>query len=204
MKWNREKTVLIGIALALALGLVLGMGGSGSALAAAQPTTPLKLTAFAINLGANRPAAKAGIVEIVIERWSSDAERSELLDALRLHGQDGLLKSLQENPRVGYIRTPDSLAWDLHYAHVSPDPGGGQRIFLATDRRIAFWESFNNTRSLNYPFTLVEMHLGPNGKGEGRMSIATKVVADSNGKFLHLEDFAAEPTRLQDVHAEKR
>jgi hypothetical protein len=177
--------------------------GQGSA-ATAPPATPLKLTAFAINLGANRPAAKAGIVQIAIERWSSDAERSELLDAFRLHGQDGLLKALRENPKVGYIRTPDSLAWDLHYAHTTPEPNGGTRIFLATDRRIAFWEAVNNTRSLDYPFTLIEIHLGSDGKGEGRMSIATKVVADANGKFLHLEDFSIEPTRLQSVHVEKK
>jgi hypothetical protein len=192
---NREKFALAGLALLLAL---------GSAIAAPEPATPLRLTAYAINLGANHPAARAGVVEIVIERWSSDAERSELLNAFRQHGQDGLLKALQENPRVGYIRTPDTVAWDLHYAHVSEDPNGGRRIFLATDRRIAFWEAFNNTRSLNYPFTLAEIHLGPNGHGEGQLSIATKVVADANGRFLHLENFSFEPTRLEDVHVDKK
>jgi hypothetical protein len=191
---KRAPAILAGIAFLLAL---------GSATAAA-PTTPLRLTAYAINLGANRPAARAGIVEIVIERWSSDTERSELLSTFERHGQDGLLKALQENPRVGYIRTPDSLAWDLHYAHVRPDPNGGERIFIATDRRIAFWEAFNNTRSLRYPFTLIEIHLVANGQGEGKMSIATRVVADSSGRFLHLEDFSAEPTRLQNVHVEKK
>lgn len=194
---NRRNRILLAAGVALLLAL-------GAAVAAPELGTPLRLTSYAINLGANRPAARAGVVEIVIERWSSDAERSELLNSFRQGGQDGLLKALQENPRVGYIRTPDTVAWDLHYAHLTPAPDGGERIFLATDRRIAFWEAFNNTRSLNYPFTLAEIHLGANGHGEGQLSIATKVVADSNGRFLHLENFSLEPTRLQDVHVEKR
>jgi len=184
--------------------LVLGLIVLGLRTAtAAPPTPPFKLTAFAINLGSNRPAATAGTVEISIERLSTEQERDELIGSLR-NGQDSLLKALQENPRVGYIRTPDSIGWDLHYAHATPTPDGGTRIFIATDRRIKYWEAFNNTRSLDYPFTLIEIHLGPDGKGEGRMSIATKVVPDANGKLLRLEDFSIEPTRLQNVHLAKK
>jgi hypothetical protein len=193
---EKSTAILAGIAGLLGLGLF-------ATLATAQPSTPLRLTAFAINLGANHPAAQAGIVEIVIERWSTEQERSELLGSLR-KSQDSLLTALRENPRVGYIRTPDSIAWDIHYAHVTPEFGGGSRIFLATDRRIAFWEAFNDTRSLNYPFTLIEIHMDPNGKGEGRMSIATKVIADADGKFLRLEDYSVEPVRLQQVHVQKK
>ncbi len=189
------------IALLLALTSALGSQGLH---AADLPATPLKLTALAINLGANRPVQREQIVQINIDRYSTEAERGELLDALRLHGQDGLLKSLQENPPVGTIRTPDSVALDLHYAHVTPDPNGGLRIFLATDRRIAFWEAYNTTRSLDYPFTLIEIHLDASGHGEGRMSTATKVIADAQGKFLRLEDFSVEPTRLQSVQVQRK
>jgi len=131
-------------------------------------------------------------------------ERGEFLASFHQKGQDALLKALQETPRVGYVRTPDSIAWDLHYAHQTSDPNGGQRIFLATDRRIAFWESFNHTRSLDYPFTLIELHLGANGRGEGKLSIATKITENQDGRYLTLEDYSAEPVRLQDVHVEKK
>jgi len=183
--------------------LALGLLVQGSALAA-PPGTPLRLVAFAINLNSTHPGRSSGIVEIVIERWSSEEERGALLTALHQGGQDALLKALQKAPRVGYIRTPDSIAWDLHYAHQRPDSNGGQRIFLGTDRRIAFWESFNNTRSLDYPFTLVELHLGANGRGDGQLSIATKITEGTDGHYLHLEDYSAEPVRLQDVHTETK
>ncbi len=198
MTRNNGKVVGIVGSLMLAL-IVLGLRSA----AAAPPTPPFKLTAFAINLGSNRPAATAGTVEISIERLSTEQERNELLSSLQ-KGQDNLLKALHENPRVGYIRTPDSIGWDLHYAHVTPTPDGGTRIFLATDRRINYWEAFSNTRSLDYPFTLIEIHLGPDGKGEGKMSIATKVVPDANGKLLRLEDFSIEPTRLQNIQVAKK
>jgi hypothetical protein len=195
---TRNRGKIIGIAFILTLGLVV----QGSALAA-PPAVPLKLLAFAVNLNATHPSRASGFVEISIERWSMDEERSDLLRALA-QGQDSLLRSLREAPRVGYIRTPDSIGWDLHYAHATPDPNGGTRIFLGTDRRIAFWESFNNTRSLDYPFTLIEIHLDAKGKGEGRLSIATKIIPNTDGKYLTLEDYSAEPVRLQEVHVVKK
>ncbi|HTQ79113.1 MAG TPA: hypothetical protein VMM92_03895 [Thermoanaerobaculia bacterium] len=202
---RRKTTVpdLTPVLPALLLSLVLSLGLTGPA-SAQLPSPPVRLTAFAINLNAagRAPAREASVVEIVIERWSAPDERGALLGALS-QGESALLSALQKTPRVGYIRTPDSVALDLHYAHLSPDPNGGQRIFLATDRRIGFWEGFHNTRSLDYPFTLIEIHMGPDGKGEGRMSIATKVYADKDG-YLRLEDYSAEPVRLQEVHLEKK
>jgi hypothetical protein len=186
---------------ALAAGaLVLGLTVAG-----AQPDpTPLKLTAFAINLGANHPAATASIVEIRIDRWSTEGERQALLDTLQAQGPDHLLAALRKTPRVGYIRTPDKIAWDLHYAHETPTDDGGRRIFIGTDRRIGFWEAANLTRSLDYPFTVIEIHLDKNGKGEGKMSIATKVLANPTGKHIELENYSALPVRLQQVEIQRK
>ena len=47
-----------------------------------------------------------------------------------------------------------------------------------TDRYISFWEAANRPRTVDYPFTLIEIRIGPDGKGEGKMSIATKVTYD--------------------------
>jgi hypothetical protein len=186
------------VAAAAAGLLLLGL----AATVAAQWSPPLRLSAFAVNMAATRPAAQANIVEIQIDRWSSDQERGTLIDTLRTRGADKLLSALQRAPKVGFIRTPDSLAWDLHYARLYTAADGGSRIVLGTDRRLAFWELANNTRSTDYPFTVIEIHLDKNGKGEGRMSIATKVTADDAGN-LHLENYSVEPVRLQNVQVRK-
>ena len=103
-------------------------------------------------------------------------------------GPDALLDALRGIPRVGYIRTPGSLAYDLHYALELPGEEGGRRIVLATDRPIGFWEAANRPRTIDYPFTLIELRLGKNGEGEGKLSIATKLTL--NGNVLVLENYA--------------
>jgi hypothetical protein len=170
--------------------------------ALAQLRTPLKLTAYAVNMAATRPSAQASIVEIRIDRWSSDQERQSLLDTLRAQGADNLLSALQKTPKVGFIRTPDSIAWDLHYARTMPGDDGGTRIILGTDRRMSFWELANQARSVDYPFTIIEIRLDRNGKGEGRMSIATKVTASDTGD-IYLDNYSVEPVRLQNVQVRK-
>jgi hypothetical protein len=169
---------------------------------------PLRLVAFAVNLGTTLDLRPQGsptkIVQITINRWSTDQEREELLNALASHGDTGLLKALQENPPAGTIRTPNSLAWDLHYARERILPDGSRRIFLATDRPISFWEAAHLPRSIHYPFTLIEIHLGSNGHGEGKMSIATKIETSPDKHEIELENYATQPVRLLDVHVENR
>src|SRR5207244_11194829 len=61
---------------------------------------------------------------------------------------------------------------------LTPLPDGGERVVMTTDRYIGFWEAANRPRSIDYPFTLIELHINANGEGEGKMSLATKITAD--------------------------
>jgi hypothetical protein len=191
---------------ALALGLaILASGAALNAAAQGKKSEPERFTAFAVNMGtsANPAGGNSGTVQITIERWSTPAERQRLLDTFSKGGPDALLAALRKTPRVGFIRTPDSVGWDLHYASRAPLEGGGRRIFLATDRPLRFWEVANNARTVDYPFTLVEMHLGPDGRGEGRLSLLTKITMSPDNRQIELENWSSEPVRLQDVHEQK-
>jgi hypothetical protein len=172
-----------------------------AALAATLQTrgTPERFTAMAVNM--DRGAS--GTVEIVVNRWSGDKDRERLVSTLLERGEDKLLDSLQHMPRVGYIRTPDSIGWDLHYAHRMALPDGGERVVLATDRPIGFWEARNQPRSIDYPFTVIELHLNADGEGEGKMSYATKITADKDSKVVTLENYGTQPVLLQSVRREK-
>jgi hypothetical protein len=158
-----------------------------------------EFTAIALSGGGPRSSAIATQLEIVIERWSTEAERQRLLEALS-RGQDAALETLKDRPRAGYIRNPPALAWDLHYAHAVPGEDGGQRIFLATDRPIGIWETVSQPRTIDYPFTFIELHVDAHGSGEGKLSRATRVVASDNGRFVQLEHYAAQPVDLTEVH----
>jgi hypothetical protein len=198
-RWRWVCAALVGCLALLGGTLSSARGQEGGQM----DTPPLRLTAFAVNLGQTptlrQPRSNTGTVEITIDRWSTDAERDELLAALQDHGENGLLKALQENPRVGGIRSTNSLAWDLHYARERRMPDGSRRIFIATDRPISIWEAANLPRSIHYPFTLIEIRLGPDGRGEGKLSIATRITIDRESRQIELENYATQPVRLQNV-----
>jgi hypothetical protein len=160
---------------------------------------PEEFTAIAIknnNLGSG-----AGTVLIKVTRWSTEAERTRQLQAQKTKGQDKLLDELQGMKSVGTIRTPDSLAYDLRYAHQQPREDGGSQIVLATDRPIGFWEATNRPRTIQYPFTVIQMQIGRDGTGKGTLSYATKIVARKN--VIELEDFATQPIMLTDIRSKK-
>jgi hypothetical protein len=160
-----------------------------------------RFVANAISIATPGPVG-ASLVEIVVDRWSTDAERDQLVKALLDKGPEKLLDTLQKMPRAGYIRTPNSLGYDLRYAGKIPMDEGGEQIVIATDRYITFWEAANRPRTIDYPFTLIEMRLGPDGVGEGKMSLLTKIVYDKKKNQIVLENYASQPVMLTKVRRE--
>ena len=95
--------------------------------------------------------SRAQTIQIEITRWSTDGERDRLLGILKAKGEDALLTALQQAPKVGSIRTPDSLAYNLHFAREQEWGDGGRRIFMATDRPISFWEAAHRHAIVGIP-----------------------------------------------------
>jgi hypothetical protein len=178
------------------LGIVLVPMAVAFAVAAQTMGQPEEFNAVAIvnnNLGSG-----AGRVIMRVERWSTEAERTRLTAALQ-KGSDALLDALRDQRSVGTIRTPDSIGYDLRYAHQEPGEDGGRRIVIATDRPIGFWEARNQPRSIDYPFTVIQMEIGKDGEGKGTMSYATKVMP--RGNVIILENFATSPVMLTKIEA---
>ena len=148
----------------------------------------------------NERASGSGIVQIDITRWSTAAERTSLLAVLKKDGAEKLLDALQDTRPVGIIKTPDSLGYDLHYAQQTPMADGGRRIVIATDRPIGFWEASRGSRTLDYPFTVIQMEIGPEGTGKGTLSYATKIIVE--GDSIVLENFASQPVMLTEIKSE--
>ncbi len=82
-----------------------------------------------------------------------------LVNTLLKKGPNTLLDELVDMRPVGTVRTPDSLAYDLHYSQQKLGEDGGQQIVLATDRPIGFWETVNRPRTVQYPFTVIQMQI---------------------------------------------
>jgi hypothetical protein len=184
---------------------ILGILGAaliagGLVLAADEPKPIERFDAFAASLGTGR----SNVVEILINRWSTDEERDRLLTTLQEFGQDRLLSELQKiRPPVGHISTRQRLGWDLFYARNHPNPDGSRRVVFATNRRVAFGEAANNTRSMQYQFTLGELHLDANGKGDGKLVPMARVSWNKDQHKLEIENYNALPVDLLSVTAKK-
>jgi hypothetical protein len=187
----------------LKIGRFICAYAAAGALTLAVPLTarpdraPERFTALAVNLESPR-RAMTGAVEIVVNRWSTDQERDRLLAVLLEKGPEKLLDAMQDTPRVGHIRTPDGISYDLNFSRRTPGEDGGERIEVITGRDFRFWEVINQAGSIDYSFAVIELRINRNGQGEGRMSLATKIM----GKAPALEEYATQPVSLQKVRRE--
>ncbi len=202
-------------AVSLALGvaaLSAAPVGSATTRQPAVPSPPLRLSAFAINMSTAQRGRNTATMDIRITRWSTPEERERLISTAVEKGQDALLKALQKMPDHGRISIPGwtgpdphnaRLGWELHYAFATPGDDGGLRIGIATDRYIGFWEVREQARTVDYPFSLIEIRLDKDGTGVGKMAVATKIEFDKKKKQMVLENYASEPVRLNEVKIQK-
>ena len=195
-------TVTVGIACALVAATALR-------LAAVQPLAAdkLEISAFAVNMS-NIATGSNAVVDITINSWSSPEERQHLITTMLEKNSDALLRELQKTRSHGRFRIPGlmgpdphqlRLGHDLHYTHQEVNGDGGRRIVIVTDRYIGFGEARNQPRSVDYPFTLFEIRVGSDGKGQGKMAVATKINFDKKKNQLELENYSSEPVRLNNV-----
>ena len=173
-------------------------------------TLPLRLSAFAVNMGGG--LRTTAVWDIRITRWTTPDERTALLTQVVENDTRDLMRALLKLPDHGRIRVPGHvgpdphkvvLGWALHYAWHTPMDEGGHRIVLATDRYITFEEARSQPRVSDYPFTLLEIRLDKSGQGVGKAAIATKITFDKKKNVMELENYGIEPVRLNQVKIEK-
>jgi len=196
------KKAMFTVSLVVALGLAMAPLG-------ARQTSgeKLEITAFAVNMSNIGPGSSA-VVEIDIDRWSTAAERENLITTMVEKKENELLKALQKMPSHGRFSIPGLVGPDPHqlrlgnplrYAWQTAQPEGGRRIVIATDRYIGFAEARNQPRTIDYPFTLFEIRVDKAGEGQGKMAVATKISFDKKKNAIELENYSSEPVRLNNV-----
>ena len=199
------------IAAAMAA-LVLSAGSA--VLRADLPPPPFVMRAFTVNMtNVNVPRGNAGIMQIRITGWSPAATRQRLIDTFLAKKQDGLLSALQKEKSKGRLSLPNwqgpdpqnyRLGWDIRYAAHDALPDGGERIVIATDRQMSMWEVRERPRSYDYPFTLIEIRMPKEGKGEGRAFGATQINFDKKKNQIVLEQYSAGEIRLNEIEIDKK
>jgi hypothetical protein len=182
--------------------LVLAIVAAAAVFAAPLSAQNVKesFTGFAINMDG---AVNTAVIDFTIERWSTDAERTKLLSLVpeEYKSPQKLVDALQDMPTVGHIRTPQTLSWQLRYARQFKLAEGGRRIVVVTDRPIGFREARNQSRSMDYPFSILEIRLNAKGEGEGKIFGGSKIYIEDNE--LVVENWGTQPTRFNNIRKTK-
>ncbi len=154
-----------------------------------------------------RPPAPASTVDppdrlgLVINRWSTDAERDTLLGVITESGQAKLLDAFWNVGRVGTLNWPGGLEYAVRYARRHARPDGGSDVVLVVERPLWIWWDAK-IGSTDHPFTVVQLRLDKDGKGEGRVSFGVPVGSDKT-IGVALSDFARAPAVLTAVRRER-
>jgi hypothetical protein len=134
-------------------------GFAGAAILASLPVCAaapmLSFTATTDNVTGAHDSIRIDLI-----RWSTDAERDQLLSAwmnpappaaarggrggrggagaaaARATPESSLGEALDKGPTVGYLWSSEVAGYALHYALRLPQENGGERIVLITDRRL--------------------------------------------------------------------
>ena len=114
-----------------------------------------------------------------------------------------LTAAIGKAPTVGYVWTNDVVGYSIKYAYHASLPDGGERIILATDRRLGAyttaWKPVASATPTDYDFSVIEMRLDSKGMGEGKTSLTTKVIPENEAKTIALDNYAATPALLKNV-----
>jgi len=141
-------------------------------------------------------------INIHIDRYNTDQDIRTYADILSTNGPAGLRRALEKEDvgqfsPVGRVGTPLSIARKLK-------KGDKTIIRVVTLRNLSFAELRNSGRSVDYPYTMLELVLGKDGKGTGTAIGAAKIRFDRKKNIYEIESFrhGADYNKLLNVRVE--
>jgi hypothetical protein len=176
----------------------------------AAPTSPI-LAHFVAKAPYDGDSGSPSRVDIMIERWSTDKELDDLRGALATNGPKGLLPALQHQPlRAGVVLIPGvhgsgarvrlRRPFNVYFAR-QIQTAKGRQVILGADHYLAFGQPTTEWPA-EVEFSLVDIRLGPDGTGIGKVARAGSVAYNKDAKTIEIGNFSKAPTQLTEVKAE--
>jgi hypothetical protein len=161
-------------------------------------------TILSYGSGSNARTATSSFT-LSINGSTSDEQANRFLKLLQDGGQADLLNGIR-NEDLGTFSVNGNLARTVNIVR-TVQIDGKTRVHIAFERWTQFAELRGGYRSLDYPFTYIELMIDPTtGKGEGTYIAAAQIRwkkdKDASGYHVEIEDFATFPARLLNVRAE--
>jgi hypothetical protein len=183
--------------LVIAFALLFSVVGAGLLLASSEKEkgTPERYKAVTVQPKSARlnPAVQ---LDILVERYTSDSERMEHLKLLKEKGPEALLRTLGK-VNVGRISAPGQVGVAVAVARIR-ETEGGKRVRLVTTRPVSFLQARRGETPDQFPYTVMDLYLDANGKGNGSVLSALKVVFDDDGQ-LQIQGLGGDPVDLINV-----
>lgn len=176
--------------------LIFVVGGVSDVFSQRDGRTTFTGTAVIYGTGTNIRTVTRNFT-LNITGVTSGAETERFLNTLRDGGQDDLLRSIDDN-NLGRFQLGASVGPRVNAVLVDQFEGR-QRIRVIFARWIGFGELRYGRRSVDYPFSYVELLIDPRtGRGEGSYFQAARIRA-REGNTVEIEDFGTFPSRLLGV-----
>ena len=198
----------------LSIMLVIMLTGlSGQQLSVyGNSTSPLQRVVYTGNLiyfdgsfgpfsGTSRAGSNVQFFKLTINEYTPENEVSALLGALQEDGQDGLMKALKKKKR-GTLQIGTKLARDVQAVWIT-ETEDGRKITALAERWLGFEELRRGARSVDYPFTYIEIYIDEKGKSEGSLIPAARV-RSKGANTIEIENFGIYPARLVNIKPERK
>jgi hypothetical protein len=190
---NRSSKTHRPIALAaLLLGTIVGAAAGPRLVADTFTATTANMTPAGVNL------------RMQILEWQEPDARAEAVAALAAGAEAPT--PLAKLPTVGYVWPNGSpVGYSVKYAERVPQPNGGERVTLVTDKRLGSydfkgWSAASPGAGSNTPYSVIELDLAGSGSGTGTLSLVGEVVLDEQAGTVALKPGA--PSVLTNVKRE--
>src|SRR5262245_45012695 len=138
---------------------------------------------------------------LTINSYTSDTEVLRFTDLLKREGQDEFWKAVGKEKR-GTIQIGSGLSRDLNAVWITQTEEG-RRISAIAERWLGFGELRRGARSVDYPFTYIELYVEEDGDVEGSLFPAARVRFKGE-KTIEVENFGIYPARLVNIKRRKK
>jgi hypothetical protein len=209
-EYHRIISPLVGLALCMAL--MPSIKGADHATAAQSPFTTNIAEQFTGQQLSVSDAERAGRIQIIIAKWSSDDMVSLLSEPLRNADGESLMAMLHDqHPRIGVVLMPGVQVRGVRSLTPTPrnilfardvmTPSGRQIIIIA-DEHLGLGEPPLEARKQVSEFNLIDIRFGPDGKGVAKVASAADIAFNPKTGIVEVKDFSKAPARVIDVQTQ--
>jgi hypothetical protein len=142
--------------------------------------------------------ALAATIRLQIDRYTPEADRKAMTEAIAHGGYAAFLQALRKSPSVGFVQI-EELQVPVRWAREQKTPQG-RDISLVTDAPVYFvgGGAANPKSREGFELAVVRLMVDEIGLGTGTMAAAARVKPDGAGGVI-VEDYAAETIKLTSV-----